>query len=95
MLVAAARFAPDPSVALRLAGLDAWPEVRDYDALLSTGRMTAAYLLALLALTLPILTVLAWVRRWWKFGGRIHVTLVTVATLALVWWAWYWNLLGA
>jgi CubicO group peptidase (beta-lactamase class C family) len=58
--------------------------------------LNAASMLALLALlTLPVLTLLAWVRGWGKAGGRVHLTLVTLAALALVWWAWYWNLLGA
>ncbi len=57
--------------------------------------LNAAYLLALLALTLPVLTVLAWLRGWWKSGERVHLTFVTLATLVFGWWAWYWNLLGA
>lgn len=56
--------------------------------------LNAIYLPTLLALTLPILTVYGWMRGWWKVGGRIHYTLVTTAVLFLVWWAWYWNLLG-
>ncbi|MCP5095178.1 MAG: hypothetical protein GY943_06470, partial [Chloroflexi bacterium] len=49
---------------------------------------------ALMVLTLPLLTAWAWVRGWWKLGGRIHYTLVTLSTFALIWWAWYWQLLG-
>ncbi len=56
--------------------------------------LNAIYLPALMALTLPFVTIWAWVRGWWKVNGRIHYTLVTLATLVLIWWAWYWQLLG-
>ena len=56
--------------------------------------LNAITLPTLMALTLPVLAMLAWVKGWWKLGGRIHYTLVMFAVLALVWWAWYWNLLG-
>ncbi|MCP5098820.1 MAG: beta-lactamase family protein, partial [Chloroflexi bacterium] len=54
--------------------------------------LNAIYLPALMVLTLPLLTAWAWVRGWWKLGGRIHYTLVTLSTFALIWWAWYWQL---
>lgn len=39
-------------------------------------------------------TVLAWRRRYWGDIGRIHYTLVTLASLAFIWFLHYWNLLG-
>lgn len=56
--------------------------------------LNAITLPALMALTLPFITIWAWVKGWWKRNGRIHYTLVTLATLSIIWWAWYWQLLG-
>jgi putative effector of murein hydrolase len=52
------------------------------------------YAPAILALALPIFTALAWIKGWWKASARVHYTLVTLAVLAGIWWAHYWNLLG-
>jgi hypothetical protein len=41
-----------------------------------------------------ILTVLAWMRRYWSLAGRIHYTLITVALVGMVWLMYYWKLLG-
>lgn len=41
-----------------------------------------------------IFTILAWVRRFWGLSGRIHFTLITVALLGMVWFMYYWRLLG-
>ena len=48
----------------------------------------------MLALALPVFTVLAWVKGWWKISTRVYYTLVTLAVFAGIWWAYYWNLLG-
>ncbi len=56
--------------------------------------LNSLYLPALLSLPLPILVFLAWSKRWWKWGARLHYTLVTLAVFAGIWWAHYWNLLG-
>ena len=56
--------------------------------------LNAIYLPALMAVTLPFITIWAWVRGRWKLSGRIHYTLVTLSVFALIWWAWYWQLLG-
>jgi CubicO group peptidase (beta-lactamase class C family) len=56
--------------------------------------LDSMYLPAVLALALPVFAILAWVRRWWDVGTRVHYTLVTLAVLAGIWWADYWNLLG-
>jgi len=39
-------------------------------------------------------TVLAWRKRYWGVVGRVHYTLVTLASLAFIWFLNYWNLLG-
>ena len=48
-----------------------------------------------LSLPLPVLVVLAWRERYWSGRARVHYTLVTVATAAVVPMLLYWNLLGA
>jgi len=56
--------------------------------------LNSIYLPILLALPLPIFVGLAWGNRWWKLSSRVHYTLVTLAVLAVIWWAQYWNLIG-
>jgi len=56
--------------------------------------LNSIYLPVLLSLPLPLFAGLAWGNRWWKVGGRVHYTLVTLAVMAVIWWANYWNLLG-
>jgi CubicO group peptidase (beta-lactamase class C family) len=56
--------------------------------------LQSMYLPAMLALALPIFTVLAWIKGWWKVSTRVYYTLVTLAVFSGIWWANYWNLLG-
>ena len=56
--------------------------------------LQSMYLPAMLALALPIFTIFAWVKGWWKVSMRVYYTLVTLAIFASIWWANYWNLLG-
>ena len=56
--------------------------------------LQSMYLPAMLALALPVFTIFAWVKGWWKFSQRVYYTLVTLAIFAGIWWAHYWNLLG-
>lgn len=49
---------------------------------------------ALLLVAVLIWTVLAWARRYWNFGARVHYTLVALAGVVLTWWLRYYNLLG-
>jgi len=56
--------------------------------------LTIPVLTAALAAVMLVLTASAWRRRWWSVFGRIHYSLVTLAALAFVWFADYWNLLG-
>jgi CubicO group peptidase (beta-lactamase class C family) len=61
------------------------------------------YMLVILAIILVasilvigpvIFTIIAWVRRYWSFSGRLHYTLITLALLGMVWLMYYWRLLG-
>lgn len=56
--------------------------------------LNSLYLPVMLALALPIFTILAFRNGWWKLGTRLHYTLVTLAVFAGIWWVHYWNLLG-
>jgi hypothetical protein len=56
--------------------------------------LNGLYLPAMLALPLPMFTILVWVKGWWKISMRVFYTLVTLAVFAGLWWAHYWNLLG-
>jgi CubicO group peptidase (beta-lactamase class C family) len=56
--------------------------------------LNSIYLPVLLSLPLPIFVGLAWGNRWWKVSSRVHYTLVTLAVMAVIWWANYWNLIG-
>jgi CubicO group peptidase (beta-lactamase class C family) len=66
------------------------PEVPPY----MLGLLVIPLIAVLLAPGLLALTVLAWKHRYGSTLSRMHHTLVTLAGLAFVWFAWYWNLLG-
>ncbi len=51
-------------------------------------------LVALLTLGMMVFTALAWARRFWGLGGRIHYTLVTLGAVGFVWFMLFWNSLG-
>jgi CubicO group peptidase (beta-lactamase class C family) len=63
-----------------------------------TPLLTTVFILALVCAILTvgvvILAFLAWRERIWSVGGRVHYTLVALATLAFTWELVYWNLLG-
>ena len=46
------------------------------------------------ALATGVYTVLAWKDSYWGITGRLYYTLVTIASVAFVWFLNYWNLLG-
>jgi hypothetical protein len=52
------------------------------------------WVIAVLTAAALVFTVLAWKDRYWHVSGRIHYTVVTLAAVALVWFFYYWNLLG-
>ena len=37
--------------------------------------------------------LVAWWRRYWRFTGRLHYTLVALAGLGFTWFLYTWNLL--
>ena len=55
--------------------------------------MALPYILAGLGLLMLVFTFLAWTRRYWGWGGRLHYTLLTVLALPVLWALSYWNLL--
>jgi CubicO group peptidase (beta-lactamase class C family) len=66
------------------------PEIPAYfAALLVIPLVTGALAVVVLALT-----VVAWRRHTWSFGGRLHYSLVTLSGWLFLWFASYWNLLG-
>lgn len=56
--------------------------------------LNGVYLPVLLSLSLPILAIVAWVKGWWSLSTRILYTSAAIASLMLIWWAHYWNLIG-
>lgn len=61
---------------------------------LAQAALGVALLAAVLTAGVLVYTGLAWWGRWWSLGGRLHYSLVALATLAFVWELNYWNLLG-
>jgi hypothetical protein len=53
-----------------------------------------AVLAAVLTIGALVYTVLAWKDRYWGITGRVYYTLVTLASVAFVWFLNSWNLLG-
>ena len=47
---------------------------------------------ALTALAL-VFCLVSWKQRYWRFSGRLHYTLVTLAGVGFCWFTYYWNLL--
>jgi hypothetical protein len=58
---------------------------------LFTVLVVLAYGLAGLWVLMLVFASLAWVRRMWNLGGRLHYTLLTLSGLSLVWVLWYWK----
>ncbi len=60
--------------------------------------LTAALMLPILAsiLTLGVVVfaALAWKKGFWTWFRRVHYTLFAVFAVGLVWFYWYWNVLG-
>jgi CubicO group peptidase (beta-lactamase class C family) len=49
---------------------------------------------ALLTICALFFTYVAWKNKYWTVCGRLHYTLVVLASLAFLWFLAYWNLLG-
>jgi CubicO group peptidase (beta-lactamase class C family) len=60
--------------------------------LTATGGM--AILIVALTIAVVFLASLAWRRSWWGVGGRIYYTLVSLASVAFVWFLAFWNQIG-
>ena len=49
---------------------------------------------SILVAALAVLALTAWKQRWWRVVGRVSVSLVALAGVAVVGWLCQWNLLG-
>jgi hypothetical protein len=49
--------------------------------------------LAILAAIAVLGCLIAWVKGYWRFTGRVHYTLVALAGIGFTWFLYYWNLL--
>jgi hypothetical protein len=38
--------------------------------------------------------LVAWIRGYWRFSGRVHYTLVALAGVGFAWFLYYWNLMS-
>jgi CubicO group peptidase (beta-lactamase class C family) len=52
------------------------------------------WITSLLALGLAGLCVMAWRNKFWGLSGRIHYSLIALSALGLLWFEFYWHLLG-
>jgi CubicO group peptidase (beta-lactamase class C family) len=68
------------------------PVISNYAGLIVT--LGAVHLAVLSALILPYFAWRAWREKYWGWLSRIHYTFVTLAGLAFIWLAIYWNWLG-
>ncbi|MEI7849297.1 MAG: serine hydrolase [Chloroflexota bacterium] len=59
-----------------------------------TNALNSVYLPVFLALSLPVIAVIAWCNHWWNTSLRILYTLSALAGLVVIGWAQYWNLIG-
>jgi hypothetical protein len=48
----------------------------------------------LMAAGLIVMFIIAWKNRYWTAIARLHYTLIAAASVFMVWWLSYWNLLG-
>ncbi len=69
------------------------PRVLFGDAELTAVLLALPVGLAVLAGLMLIALVLAWWKGYWKLGGRLHYTLLTLAALGMVWMLSYWSFL--
>ncbi|WP_408956604.1 serine hydrolase domain-containing protein [Natroniella sp. ANB-PHB2] len=51
------------------------------------------YAMTLLSVAIVILTVVVWRKKYWRIAGRIHYILFALATMALTWIFYFWNVL--
>jgi hypothetical protein len=60
----------------------------------TAGLLVIPIVMSVLSAAMILLGVLVWVRRDWSLSGRVYYTLLTVASVAFIWWLNSWNLLG-
>ena len=53
----------------------------------------APWLMIVLVIGMVVCTVLSWSRKYWGAVRRVHYSLSTIASVAFMWWVWYWRLL--
>jgi hypothetical protein len=59
-----------------------------------TAALMLPILTSILTLGVAVFAVLAWKAKYWTRFRRVHYTLFTLAAIGLVWFYWYWNILG-
>ena len=59
-----------------------------------TAALMLPILTSILTLGVAVFAVLSWKNGYWTRFRRIHYTLFAVFALGLVWFYWYWNILG-
>ena len=57
------------------------------------GLLLIPLIMTVLTIAMVILAIATWVRRELSLGMRIYYALVTVASVAFIWWLYNWNLL--
>ncbi len=69
------------------------PRLIFQDAGAMAGLLSLTYLAALATTGMLIFAVLAWLKRFWTLGARIHYSLLTLSALGVIWILYYVNLL--
>ena len=59
-----------------------------------TAALMLPILIAILTVGVAVYAVLAWKNGFWTFFRRLHYTLFAAFAIGLVWFYWYWNVLG-
>jgi CubicO group peptidase (beta-lactamase class C family) len=59
-----------------------------------TATLVLPILTSLLTAGVAVYAVIAWQRGFWTRGRRVHYTLFALFAVGLVWFYWFWNILG-
>ena len=51
------------------------------------------YLIALTSAAIVVFTIIAWLKKYWTLGARIHYSLIALSCIGIVWVMFYYNLL--
>jgi CubicO group peptidase (beta-lactamase class C family) len=60
----------------------------------TAGLLLIPIIMSILIVAMIIFTVLVWARHDWTLAGRVYYSLVTVTSVAFIWFLNSWNLLG-